>query len=400
MALYDDFPQGVLTPGFLDGAGQSQAPASPVYQAPQFDTAALDSVAAQPLTQASPQFERPGFLRRIKQQPGGSKALLAFGAGLLSSQNFFDGLGKGAMAYQNTLDAEAEKLKPQLTKDAAFSYQRDPRTGELTWDRTAVGDFDEAQAIRKLQSSLAIAQLRDEGQTLRNRDDLKFKDRWESQEDDYRRWRTDREGEWRSADNRTSIEVANIGAESAWNRAVIEQGGQAGKPPPVGVQKMVGEYTSARDAQDNAEAQLAPLITAIERGDLSFNAASNLRHKAALMTGLGSNAETVLYSQFQTSLEGLRNALLVANKGVQTDGDANRAMAELLAGTGDTASILTNLRSVQKSLKTRSSQAQGRIDELARQYGADVGDSSPSTPRAAMPPRKAATSRKPSVSNW
>lgn len=118
------------------------------------------------------------------------------------------------------------------------------------------------------------------------------------------------------------------------------------------------------------------------------------------MTGLGSNAETVLYSQFQTSLEGLRNALLVANKGVQTDGDANRAMAELLAGTGDTASILANLRSVQKSLKTRSSQAQGRIDELARQYGADVGESSPSTPRAAMPPRKAATSRKPSVSNW
>lgn len=396
MSLYQDFPQGVLSPEFLEGLGQTQAPQGKLTAALPFDPTALNSIATQPLAQSSPQFERPGFLRRIKQQPGGSKALLAFGAGLLSSQNFFDGFGKGAMAYQDTLDAEADKLKPQLTKDAAFSYQRDPRTGELTWDRTAVGDFDEAQAIRKLQSSLAIAQLRDDGQTLRNRDDLKFKDRWESQEDDYRRWRTDREGEWRSADNRTSIEVANIGAESAWNRAVMAQGGQAGKPPPVGVQKMVGDYTSTRDAQDNAEAQLAPLITAIERGDLSFNAASNLRHKAALMTGLGNNAETVLYSQFQTSLEGLRNALLVANKGVQTDGDAQRAMAELLAGTGDTPSILSNLRSVQKSLRTRSSQAQGRIDELARQYGVDVGESSP----APVSPRKGAASRKPSVSNW
>lgn len=396
MALYDDLSQGVLSPGFLSGITIPNQPSLTGEQlqiAPDFNPS-LSGGEVGALGGAT-EIKKPGFLGRIKQQPGGSKALLALGASLLSSQNFFDGLGKGAMAYQNTLDAEAEKLKPQLTKDAAFSYQRDPNTGELTWKRTAVGDFDEDQAVRKLQSSLAVAQLRDDGQTLRNRDTLGFKDKWWQGDDDYRRWRTDQEGAWKAADNDTDIQVANIGAESAWRSAVLKAGGSGDKPPPVGVQKMVGDYTSTRDAQTNAQGQLAPLISAIQGGQLSFNAASNLRHKAALATGFGGNDQTVLYSQFQTSLESLRNALLVANKGVQTDGDAERAMAELLAGTGDTNAVLSNLKRVYSALGQRGDQAQSRINELARQYGADVGDSSPRVPppasRSTPKPRTGAT---------
>lgn len=379
MALYqDEFPQGVLTPGFLDGL--SSNPSALNIAAGGIDPSMLGSTAG--VDAGTPKVKGPGLMGRIRQQPGGSKALLAFGASLLSSPNFFQGLGQGALAYQNVLDTEADKLKPQLTKDAQFQYSRDPETGEMTWQRTPVGDFEDDIVTRKLQANLAGIKMRDAGQTERNLTTLDYKDRWDQRDDAFKRDELAYKDRWNTADNDTDISVAKINAQSAWRKALVAAGageGVMGKPPPVGIQKQIGDYTSTRDAQTNAQTQLAPLIAAIQNGELSFNAASNLRHKAALATGIGGNDETILYSQFQTSLESLRNALLVANKGVQTDGDAERALSELIAGQGDTKAVLANLQKVYKALGARGSQAQARIDELARQYNADVGNSSPNS---------------------
>lgn len=385
MALYQDFPQGVLTPGFLDGIGQTQgAPVSPdlmgqgALALPGLD---MGQMAAGPEVKG----KRPGLFGRIRQQPGGSRALIALGASLLSNPNFFEGLGQGALAYQNTLDEEQRRRQPQLTKDANFTYTVDPETGEVVFKRTAAADFEEAQNQAKLQASLAGIGIREEGDTKRLATTLGYKDTWNERDNQTQRYGIDQRREANELDNKTDLEIARINGENAFREAQMRQGLNGDKPPPAAVQKQIGDYTATRDAQANAASTLEPIIGAIERGDLSFSLPNNLRHKAAIATGIGGNQETVWFSQYQTSLESLRNALLVANKGVQTDGDAERAMAELIAGSGNTQTVLANLKKVYAALGTRGQQAQARIDELARQYGADVGNSSPGSgaPRAA-----------------
>lgn len=380
MPLYPEFPNGVLSPGFL----QSSIPLAPGPAPVLTNRAPM----ADPFSQTSPastttDAKRPGLLGRIQQQPGGSKALIALGASLLSNQNFFEGLGQGAMAYQQTLDAEQARLDPTPNKDGTFTTRRDPQTGELIYERTPVADFEEQQANMRLLSAQAIAKIRDNGDTDRLQTTMGFRDRWETADDEFEREKLAKQDEWNAQDNATDVQIAKIQGANSWREAQLRiNPGASGKPPPVGIQKEISSYTDTRNAQQNAIQQIEPILGAIERGDLHFDLPSNLRHKAAIATGIGGNAETVFYAQYQTSLESLRNALLVANKGVQTDGDAERAMAELIAGGGNTQTIRANLAKVINSLRTRTGQAQNRIDELARQYGADNRSSSPAATQA------------------
>ncbi len=304
------------------------------------------------------------------RQPGGNKALLAFGAQLLSAPTFAEGFGKGAMAYQDTLDREEDRIKPktQFLSDGAYKATIDPVTGQVKMERTPLADYAEGLQEKKLLNAMTIAGIRDDGQTRRNLDMLTHKDRWEAQDSDDARYGIDK----RSA---TDLEVAQIGAASRLEAARLN--GPGGKPPPAAIQKQVSDYTDVRNGLANTAESIAPVIQALESGKLPLGILSNNYHKFALATGIGGNEQTVLYSQYKTALEGMRNALLLANKGVQTDGDADRAMAEIDVGGGDLASTLNNFRIVQRSIQRRQAQAQGRIDDLSGQYGADVSHSSP-----------------------
>jgi hypothetical protein len=379
MPLYPEAPQGVLTPGFMDldtPFGMQQAPdPSAIMTGPPVGAPDLPSVDA--LGPQAPETKRPGLLGRIRQQPGGSKALIALGASLLTAPTFQQGLGQGALAFQNTLDAEADKLKPQLTKDSTFTYRRNPVTGQLEFNKTPVADWEDAQQLSKLQASLGIAKLRDQGDTQRLETSMGYRDKWDQRQWDYKGTELQHRDQWNQDDNKTAEEVARINGENAWKVASAKIGATGDKPPPVGIQKQISEFTQTRDAQSNAISQIEPILGAIDRGDLSFSLPSNLRHKAAIATGIGGNQETVFYSQYLTTLESLRNALLVANKGVQTDGDAERAMAELIAGGGNTQTVKANLTKVLTSLRNRAAQSETHIDDLARQYHADVSSRSP-----------------------
>jgi hypothetical protein len=321
--------------------------------------------------------KRPGFIGRIRQQPGGSKALLAFGASLLSSKNFGEGFGNGALAYQDVLDTERDKLKPKfaLTKDGNFSYSQDPTTGEVVMKRTAAADFEEGQNTMKLQNTLAALGIREKGDTARQDNLLGYRREADKMVDgrlrDFDQSDTDRN----NADNANALKIAQIDAANRLAAARITAASSSNKPTSAAIQKQVGDYTTVRDSLDNATQQLDPILQSIDNGSLQFSLASNMRHKAAIGLGVGGNEETVLYSQFQTSLESLRNALLVANKGVQTDGDADRAMAELIAGQGNTATVKANMHKVVDSIRRRSAQANGRITDLSNQYQIETGAS-------------------------
>lgn len=330
---------------------------------------------APPITQ-----EKLGFFDRINAKPGGSAALIAMGAGLLSAPDFFSGLGKGAQAYQAVLDKAKDDARPKVAfqADGAYKTVTDPETGATQIVRTPIADYNESIVDKKLRSQLAGIGIREQGSTDRLGRTLDYKvgaDQLHSSDFHYG---TDS----KSADtryvsdqaSRTTIEKAGIDAAS---RAATSRNT---KGPTASITKQVTDLTQIRDGLANSQFALEPIMGAIEQGQLSFGVLSNARQKLALATGVGANEMTPVYSQYQQMLESLRNGILMANRGVQTDGDADRAMRELNNGSGDTNTILHNLDVVKRSLTRRLGQAQTRIDSISNQY--DAAAVNPNVPPA------------------
>lgn len=307
----------------------------------------------------------PGLLGRIRQQPGGSQALLAFGANMLMSNDFFEGLGKGALAYQGTLDAEAEKLKPKFTKDFTHTYQMNPETGQMEMKRTSVADYEENIVDKKLITSENNSRYRadrtyDGKIEVANigartaQEELDFKDRWNKR------------------DNDTDLKIANIQSASAERRAKLQAATVAGKPISASVIKQYDEHSGTVTAIDTTLVQAEPILTALDNGTLKLGVVENIKNKAALATGVGVDDSAIMYGQMNTLIEGIRNTVLMDAKGVQTDGDAERAKAQLLSGTGSAASVRKNLQIVLDNLRKRREYANARAEDIARGAGMDT----------------------------
>lgn len=347
---------------------------------------------------ATPKVKRPGLLGRIKQQPGGSKALLALGASLLSSQNFFDGLGKGVMAYQNTLDAEADKLKPQLTKDATFSYSRDPTTGEMVFNRTPVADFEDSITDRKLESARAMSKYRTDANVDLGRDKLAENGRQFDVTAQHNKDVLAETARYHDASLRNAYDIAKLNNQTSLMEKQLAAGG---KPPPAQIQKQVGDYQDIVQKSDTTLSQAQPIMQALSNGTLQLGIAANLSNKAKLATGVGIDDSAVLYGQLNTFIEGLRNTILMDARGVQTDGDAERAKAALLSGTGSNESVMRNLSIVLNNLKGRRDFAAARAGDLSSQYGIEtpqtnavlgIGGGAPQAPAPRQTPRAGQTS--------
>ncbi|WP_162986991.1 hypothetical protein [Sphingomonas paeninsulae] len=196
-----------------------------------------------------------------------------------------------------------------------------------------------------------------------------------------------------SGHDATSIKIASMEAASRLEVARANHV-PGSKPPPAQIAKLITDQQMITDGLGNASYDIEPVIGAIQSGQLTFSALSNARQTMALTTGVGANEMTPLYSQYKTMIEGLRNALLLANKGVQTDGDADRAMANIMSGSGDQASIVNNLRIVQNSLARRKQQSISIRDSLSKQYGYTGGEPDPQDPSptpAQAPPKRPLT---------
>jgi hypothetical protein len=324
-------------------------------------------------TKIADQKKKLGFIGRIKQQPGGTMALLQLGAHLMSSQNFFDGLGKGMVAYQSTLDSEKEKLKPQVEylANGAFKSTLDPATGKRTIERTPIAEFEEAQQKLKLETNLAGIGMRVDGQNVNNiRDnetDLKQTEiNTASAEflgkmsDDTDRWKVDRQGvlDAEQAALEGSIRIKE-------NMAKIK----SGTLPPSSVMNTHVELRKSIGAIDGTLKRLSPVIANLENGKLDLGAITNLKQKMALATGVGVNSQTAAYAEMQLVVESMRNALLVLNNGVQTDGDADRALNEIVQGRGDAATVAANFRKAQSEIQRRRASTDKIAQDLESQYG-------------------------------
>lgn len=142
----------------------------------------------------------------------------------------------------------------------------------------------------------------------------------------------------------------------------------APKPIPASALKMQQESLDAIGTANSINADLDAISTQIEGGKLKFGPVGNLANRAMNATGYSSE-ESRNFASFQANMEKLRNDSLRLNKGVQTDGDAQRAWNELFSNINDTKVVQQRLGEI-KRLNERAVQLRKQdIDAVRTNYG-------------------------------
>jgi len=149
----------------------------------------------------------------------------------------------------------------------------------------------------------------------------------------------------------------------------------APKPLPPAALKMQQEALDAIGTAGTINADLASVEGLIDTGKLDFGPVSNLKNKALNAAG-ASTEQSRNFATFQSTLEKLRNDSLRLNKGVQTDGDAQRAWNELLQNINDPEVVKQRLAEIQKINERVAALQQMNIDQIRANYGADPLDAS------------------------
>jgi len=172
-----------------------------------------------------------------------------------------------------------------------------------------------------------------------------------------------------SANNAATV-AATDRATNARTAAAIAATQQktAPKPIPASALKMQQESLDAIGTANSINADLDAIGTQIDAGKLKFGPVSNLANSAMNATGFSSE-ESRNFASFKSNLEKLRNDSLRLNKGVQTDGDAQRAWNELFQNINDTKLVQQRLGEI-KRLNERAVQLRKLdIDAVRTNYG-------------------------------
>lgn len=147
----------------------------------------------------------------------------------------------------------------------------------------------------------------------------------------------------------------------------------APKPIPAAALKMQQEGLDAIGTASSINADLDAINKQISEGKLKFGPMSNLVNRGMNASGLSSE-ESKNFASFQANMEKLRNESLRLNKGVQTDGDAQRAWNELFSNINDTGVVKQRLEEI-KRLNDRAVQLRKLdIDNIRVNYGHDPMD--------------------------
>ena len=298
-----------------------------------------------------------GFMQEMST-PSGKKGLRAFGAAMLGAPNFWQGLSKGTTAFDETRDAEEALNKPKnaMVADGAFMASTD-RAGNTT--------FSPNKDIQKYQTGLADAAFRsklalqDDGQKSREG----IAALMESGRNDRLAAADASRRERQDSQNQTRQLIAGMVA------AGRTAAGKTVKPLAAGLRKIVDKNVDSSFVFDNASNDITGLIPSIK--GLPLDAISRAKYETQLSTGVMVGDNALAYANLKTLREQLRNARLSEFVGVQTEGDSNRAMAEIFAGGGSPAYIEQRLNRIKMNMDRASQQAKTRANMVLRDAGHD-----------------------------
>lgn len=140
------------------------------------------------------------------------------------------------------------------------------------------------------------------------------------------------------------------------------------KAMPAAALKLQNEALDGLATASNIQADLGTVISQIDQGSLNLGPVNNITSTAMNAAGM-SDEKSRNYGSFKTTLEKLRNDSLRLNKGVQTEGDAQRAWNELFQNLNDEKLVSQRLKQIQNINQRAADFKQLEVDNIRSNYG-------------------------------
>jgi hypothetical protein len=147
---------------------------------------------------------------------------------------------------------------------------------------------------------------------------------------------------------------------------------QAGQTMPPGIFSLLDKSIDNYNGLIGTSADVSEVINTLESGKLKLSPTDNFTNAFKTAAGKSDEASRA-FTKFKSTLETLRNQSLRLNTGVQTEGDAVRALNEFLANYSsfDTKTALQQFKTVQQKFKIAENSLKNRIVTTGSQYGQD-----------------------------
>lgn len=168
--------------------------------------------------------------------------------------------------------------------------------------------------------------------------------------------------------------------DSAGRISVVSKPAEPDKPKqmPVGALRMVQDAREGLAVARGVNQSLSRIQGQLAAGQLDLGPIQNWISRGRNAAGMSSE-ESRNYQLMMSSLEKLRNDTLRLNKGVQTEGDAQRAWNELLANVNDEQAVMDQLDRLME-INRRAEQLQmENLQYVESNYRAGTGPASPDT---------------------
>lgn len=163
---------------------------------------------------------------------------------------------------------------------------------------------------------------------------------------------------WARPDQAVGMEAGNIN-------------GKVNPQLPTQAVKLQNDLFEDISTASNSEADLQALHDQIQNGTLKLGIVQNALSSAKNNLGL-SDENSRNYQTFDATLQKLRNDSLRLNKGVQTEGDAQRAWQELIANKNDPENVKQRLKEIAQINRRAAGQKKAQLHQLRSNFG--VGD--------------------------
>jgi hypothetical protein len=142
---------------------------------------------------------------------------------------------------------------------------------------------------------------------------------------------------------------------------------------PPQIQKEIANETEEVGIAASTAADLGELKNKIDSGQLQVGPVNNLISEARNFANV-SNENSRNYQSFKATLEKLRNDSLRLNKGVQTEGDAQRAWNELMTNITDQKVVSNRLAEIININNRAVELRKLKMDVLRQPYGGNEVD--------------------------
>lgn len=171
------------------------------------------------------------------------------------------------------------------------------------------------------------------------------------------------EADRRSEDRRLALDAARARAEA-----------KQGQLPTTAL-KLQQEELDAIGSASSIKSDLSAVKKQLEDKKLDLGPVSNLFAQGRNFAGF-SNEKSKNFATFQATLERLRNESLRLNKGVQTEGDSQRAWNELIRNINDPGVVKQRIEEIERLNERAISLRKMNIDVIRSNYGLGSLDTS------------------------